>query len=158
MSNALTCARCGQRIVGNGHRYLGKVYCSTCYDEVMEETMALENDKQELYDYIKNLFGKSECPNEVIFMIDQQLRTGKKVRGIQATLYYYYEILGHDTNNILGLGRVLQEQYENARDYTEQVNKNQELNRQVNLNVEPKNIKIPRPCSKKRLKYKLEDL
>lgn len=158
MPGALVCAHCGQKIIGNGYRYLGKVYCGACYEKAMQESMALEAAKEELFGYVKNLFGKTDCPPEVIYMVEQNLKTGKKIKGIRATIYYYYEVKGHEPNNIFFLGKVISEQYENARQYVEECARIAEVNRLTNLVVAPNNVKVRQPRRKKEIKYKMEDL
>ena len=154
----LVCAKCGQRIIGNGSRYRGKIYCNSCYDQLMAEEAAFEQDKKELFAYIKELFGEQECPGEVISTVEYALRNGKKIRGIRATLYYYYELMANEPNNIYTVSRVIKEQYDNARVYIEEQNRIMEENKKVDLNVPPVVVTISRPRSKKQIKYRMEDL
>lgn len=156
----LYCAKCGQRLIGNGHRHLSKNYCDSCYEKVMQELEALELEKDRLYGYIKELFGCVECPAEVIYTIENAIKYGKKVSGIRATLWYYYEIEGHSTDNILLVNKVIKEQYDNARKYIENTKSIKTQNEKIDLNVEPVTIQLQSNVNKKKktLKYKMEDL
>ena len=158
-TGSLYCAKCGQRLIGNGHRFLSKNYCDSCYEKEMVELEALEAEKDRLYGYIKELFGISECPSEVIYAIENNIKYGKKVSGIRATLWYYYEIQGH-TTDISFLNKIIKEQYDNARKYIESARQIKKQNDQTNLNVEPITVKLHSNINKKKrsAKYKMEDL
>lgn len=159
-TGSLYCARCNQRLIGNGHRYLSKNYCDACYEKEMTELEALEIEKERLYGYIKELFGCTECPAEVVYNIENYIKYGKKVSGIRATIYYYYEIQGHPADNILFLNKIIREQYDNARKYYEMAKTIKKQNDQTDLNVEPVVVQLQSNVNKKKrsIKYKMEDL
>ena len=158
MSNILTCAKCGHRIIGNGSRHLGKTYCNACYDQIINELAELEKAKEHLYNYIKKLFGEAELPSDVISIIDYNLKNGKKPKGIEGTLYYYYEVLGHEPNNLYFIGKVIKEEYAHARDYMEERKRIMDANKEVDINVPPVTCTIERPKNKVKIKYRMEDL
>ena len=125
---ALTCSSCGQVITGKGRIFNTKTYCASCYQKVLQEQEALAEEKRELCLYIRKMFGINQVPNETMYAIDKFFKEGKKYKGMQATLYYYFEILGNDGVNIMMFSRIINEQYENARNYLERVNKIKRLN------------------------------
>ena len=61
-SKAGYCSQCGKKIIGTVHKVNDKTYCGDCYEIAMQSLAALEKAKKELYDYIKDLFGKTSCP------------------------------------------------------------------------------------------------
>ena len=159
MAGAIICAKCGQKIVvGNGNRHKGKIYCNGCYDLVIQEELTQELAKEELYNYIKELFGKAECPSEIVYAIEQALGFGRKIKGIKATIYYYYEIAGNEANNIYLVPKVIREQYENAKIYIEKVQTTMEANKNTEINPPPICVRMTQPSRKKTTKYKMEDL
>lgn len=160
MAGGIICSRCQQRIVANVYRLNGKTYCGNCYDQLMQELTAQSIAKEELINYIKLLFGKSECPNEVIYAIDQAVKQGKKIKGIKATLYYYYELTGHNIDNIYYIGKVITEQYDNARNYIQKQKEINEANKNVDLDVPPIHVTIKKGGPKRivNINYKMEDL
>ena len=156
-----TCVKCGQQIVGTKHMYGGKAYCEACYNALIAELTKLENQKAELYKYICDLFGKSECPEFVTSSIEKLLAAGRKVGGIKATLWWYYEIEGHPTDNINYIGKIISDQYENAHKYVVEQKKIQAHNAQVDLhNIPSQTVKINSDRNKRRWKpnYRMEDL
>lgn len=161
MAEALLCARCGQRVVGNGHYYAGRKYCAHCYDELMQELIELDKAKEDLYNYIKTLFGVSECPQEVIYTIDRALGKGKKLKGIRATIWYYYEIQGHAPDNTSSLSRVINDYYEDAKNYINHVNDVKAKNAELDLSDVPTvvvKVDLNNLEKKKKIKYRMEDL
>lgn len=158
MASALVCARCGHKIIGNGSRHLGKLYCNACYDQIIAELNELEKAKEHLFQYIKKLFGEVDLPSDIISIIEYNLKNGKKPRGIEGTIYYYFEVLGHEPNNIYLLGKVIRDEYEHARTYMEERKRIMEANKDVEIDVPPVIYKIERPKGKRKIKYRMEDL
>lgn len=161
--NSYICNKCGQRIIGNlFKRYNSKSYCIGCYSVLIQEATKQERDKQKLYKYIKELFVLPDCPAEVVNMIDSFLKDGKKPSGIEATLWYYYEILGNKAD-ISFIGKTIREQYENAKKYVIEQQQIKKYNETVNLNVAPRTIKISSSSLNntnfsKKTSYNMEDL
>ena len=86
--------------------------------------------------------------------------TGAKVEmeGIEGTIYYYFEVLGHEPNNIYLLGKVIRDEYEHARTYMEERKRIMEANKDVEIDVPPVTYKIDRPKGNRKIKYRMEDL
>ena len=152
------CPNCQQTIIGSGHLYNGKLYCDQCYLNIIEEVQRHENEKRGLFDFIKELFGVEEIPENWIVEIEQNLKSGKTISGITQTLKYYYYILGNNPNPDYGLG-IIKKYYEETRQYAI---KQQEI-MQNNLNHQDKSetvtVRISRPVStRKKPTYRIEDL
>lgn len=60
-------------------------------------------------------------------------RDGRKLKGIKATLYYYFEILGNDTVNVVLLSKIVNEHYEAAKAYLEKAKRIQEYNAKIDI-------------------------
>lgn len=159
MPSVIKCAKCGNRIISNIHKFQGNLYCDHCYELIMEEAQKLEDEKQKLYNFIKELFSINELPELAIYIIDKALKEGKKLSGIRGTLNYYYRILGKSTDDILNIGRIIQFEYDNACKYYEEARRIQALNEQVNLNVPPINVKIKSTRNeRKKPNYNMEEI
>jgi len=163
MAKQMLCCQCGQSLVGQkSTNYKGKSYCLACYNKLIEQQTLLEKSEEELYIYIKKLFGLSECPSEVTNAVDYLIKQGKTVNGIRATIHYYYEIKGNEatSDNIMYLSKNIKEQYDNAREYWKEQKILRQKNMQIDLNVPPKTVVIKKTpkTHKKQTKYKMEDL
>ena len=163
MANS-TCNSCGNKITGLKYTYEGKSYCQSCYQIIQQELLKTEQEKDDLYNYIKQLFGISEVPGDLISGIDRELFNGKKINGIKQTLKYYYQTTGHPCNNIGSVIYVIRDQYENARNYLINTIKIVEQNKIVNLDVPARTIQIKKSeldaqdKIKKKINYNIEDL
>lgn len=156
---ALTCAHCGQVLIGNGRPSKGKVYCPSCFDKLVKEQEVFEAEKQDLCIYLRKLFGLTEVPAEVVHAIDRLYRDGRKLKGMKATIYYYYEILGNDTYNVMLFSKIITEQYDNARMYLEKVRKIQQHNAEVDIKVPPMTYTISdKHKNKRKPQRRIEDL
>ena len=128
------------------------------------DLLAAEDDQQQLYRYIKQLFGVSEIPQEVVASITREAAKGKKYRGLRLTLHYYYEVLENQPNDITVVSYVIRDQYENARKYQEESRKIQEINQQVDLSHTPtrtvklKATDLTNNIGRKKKKYDITDL
>lgn len=118
-SSGPTCQKCGEKITGQKYTIDGKNYCYDCYQKILDEREKLEKDKQELYNYIKELFRIREVPSEIISMLDREISAGKKPKGMKYTLKYYYIIQGNVINydKIVSLIFVIKDYYESAKKY-----------------------------------------
>lgn len=163
MAKQAFCPKCGQRLIGQTTiNYKNKSYCLACYNILIEQEKELEKSEESLYNYIKGLFGLTECPSEVISNLEYLIKQGKTLKGIRATIHYYYEIKGNEANadNIMYLSKTIREQYDNARDYWREQNLLRQKNMQVNLDVPARKIVLKEtPKSRrKQLNYRMEDL
>lgn len=160
-SGSSRCAKCGTLLVGTAFREIdGKKYCEKCYKEVMAEKLAFDNAQKDLYNYIKEVFGISYIPPEVIGSITRQISyDNAQIKGLKATIWYYYKVLGNQPVIEL-LPRVLKEQYERTRQYLIDQRKLREKNMEVDLNVAPRVVVVNKDDTKSRNKpkYRMEDL
>ena len=160
-SNTCSCQDCGSKIIGMKYTHNGKNYCYACYKKLQDLLVEQENQKQALYKYIKELFGIAEIPTEVLSFIDRELSNGKKIKGMEHTLRYYYEIEGHSPSSVNNIIYIIMNQYEAAKNYAINNKKLQKQNAAVDLNVPPVVVKIdPRNLVSRaqKKKYKMEDL
>ena len=160
-NNPLRCSKCGTLLVGTAFREIdGKKYCEACYQSLMAEKIAFDNAQKDLYNYIKEIFGVTYIPPEVIGAITRQISYDKvQIKGLKATIWYYYKVLGN--NPVLELlPRVLKEQYDRTRQYLIDQKKIREENMKVNINVKPRIVVVNKDDKENRNKpkYKMEDL
>ena len=162
MSTSYFCTKCGTRIVGTSFKIRGKNVCGACYAEEMKVLEDIEDQKKDLYKYICSLFSLKECPIQYIDDINRLVKDGYKVSGIRATIQYYFQIMGNQSNtiNIPFIGKIIELNYLKAKQYFEEVKKVQEENEKVDLNIPPKIVYInpQKNKRKKTVKYKMEDL
>ena len=160
-NNPLRCSKCGTFLVGTAFREIdGKRYCEACYQSLMAEKIAFDNAQKDLYNYIKEVFGVTYIPPEVVGAITRQISYDKaQIKGLKATIWYYYKVLGN--NPVLELlPRVLKEQYERTRQYLIDQKKIREENMKVDINVKPRVVIINKDDQENRNKpkYRMEDL
>ena len=161
------CTKCENKITGLKYTYNGKSYCYSCYQAIQLELAKAEQDKQELYSYIKQLFAISEIPEDILMGIDREINSGKKVKGIQKTLKYYYEKLEHTADDVALIVFVIKNQYENARQDAYNTNLQNQKNLQI-LREKPVSdvIDISRvsagsigvPSRRKKIEYDAKDI
>lgn len=157
------CSEC-KRILGTSLKYShqGRVFCFDCFQKVQAQLLEDEKKRQELYDYIKKIFNISSISADILSSIDHLIKDGKKLSGIKATLYYYYEIMGSSTP-LSSLYFVIRDHYDEAHDYFVKQHQVAEANAQVKINpssvtitLDPK--KLHEESSKKKFKYNIEEL
>lgn len=164
MSSVFICNACKSKITGLKYNYEGKSYCFSCYQNIQQDLLKTEQDKQELYNYIKQLFTVSEIPQDVVAGIDRELSSGKKLKGIKSTLWYYYEVYENTRNNVSAIPFIIHDQYENAKNYVIQMNKIKEINQNIDINVPENKIVIKKSELEKninprnKISYNIEDL
>lgn len=160
-NHSCRCSKCGALLLGTAFREIGgKRYCEKCYQEEIAEKMAFDNAQQDLYNYIKEVFGVSYIPPEITGAITRQISYEKaQVKGLKATIWYYYKILGN-TPVLETLPRVLKDQYDRTREYLIEQRKLRETNMKVDINVKPRVVVVNKEDQKTRNKpkYKMEDL
>ena len=140
MSNKPTsCSRCKKKILnGLSYTYRGQAFCYDCYQEKQKELLAAEDEQQVLYNYIKQLFSVSELPNDVLTGINKEVAKGKKYKGMRLTLHYYYEVMENARGSIDVVPYVIRDQYDNARQYEEEVARVRKINEEIDLSNPPK--------------------
>ena len=149
------CSRCGKKLIGTPHKINDAPYCGDCYQIEMQSLAALEKEKKELYDYIKELFGKTVCPDPVMSAVDRALASGRKVPGIRFTIYYYYLILANTAENINEVPWIIRDYYDEARDYAMRMKELGEENKKVTIQKTPSEITIKKPARRTRLRRRI---
>jgi len=162
---SIRCARCGQAIVGQALRIKSSPYCVNCYDLEIAAKQKGEQERQELYNLITEIFNFNECPIEIVSAIDKLLEEGKDLSGIKTTVWYYYKILENDVheNSQYFFYKLIKEQYMVAQDYVQKMNELNEKNMKVNLDVPPRTVIVHVSHNneegvRKQPNYKMEDL
>lgn len=157
-----TCYKCKKKCVGSGYVYQKRKYCYDCFQEFTKELEKEEKQRQELYQYIKQLFMITEIPVEVLNAISREVNDNKKLSGIKLTLKYYYEIEGNPPNSPTQIIFVIRDFYEEAKKHYAKVREIREHNEQIDLNVPPVTVKLTlddlSTKNKERFSYNIEDL
>lgn len=128
------CSHCGNKITnGVVYHHEGKPLCYDCYQVVQQELISLESRKQQVYNYLKQLFSLLELPNDVLLNLEKEVSKGKTYEGAQFTLYYYYEVLEKPRGNINIIPFVIRDQYENAQEYKKKTEELKSINAKIDL-------------------------
>ena len=161
-STKSTCYGCGQRILGWPYPLKGHNYCYECFQTAQQEVEKEEQEKEILYHTIRRIFKVSEIPSEVLNAIERELKSGRKIRGLESTIKYYYDIMENPVGPITNLGFILHDQYDNAKNYVARISAIMRHNDTVDLNVPPVTVKVTRdslrPIRNDDISYKIEDL
>ena len=143
-----TCPICGKRIVGVPRKINDRAVCGSCYQQEVARLAAAEREKAETIRYIKELFGKTECPIPVQNSIDRAVSSGKEMKWIRYAIYYHYEILGHVPDDVDDVPWVIRDYYDEARKYRASMDELAKENAKIDLTSETEVVKIERPTSK----------
>ena len=65
----------------------------------------------------------------------REVKAGRKLTGLTATLRYYYDLEGHVPGGVYSAIPVFREQYENARNYARKMAQIAERNQNIDLDV-----------------------
>lgn len=156
------CHKCRQPILNWPYTLRGEQYCYECFMQQQSELEEEEAARQVLYSTIKRIFCVSEVPQDVITAIDRELKNGRKISGLEATIRYYYEIMGHPVTSVSNVGFVLRDQYDNARRYAEEVAQIMERNQDVDLSAQSVTVRVTPeslyPSRSKKIPYRIEDI
>lgn len=138
------CNKCGRHLDGIRYDIDGRGYCHDCYQSILLDKQEVELQKSELYAYICRLFQVNDLPSETVASLDRIIKNGKKIKAIQLTLHYYYEIENHNIDRVqlCNIGYIIDNNYERTRQYLTSVKEIQAKNKEVNLDVPPVTIKI----------------
>lgn len=159
MPEATLCARCNNHIIGHIRKYRNNLYCDHCYNEILLEQQKFEEEKNDLYLFIKKLFSTDEIPFNVITSLDRIIDEGKKISGIRGTLTYYYQVQGNSPDDINIIGGMIRREYNNASAYFAEAKRIREVNATINIDVPPVTVRIKSTNTRRpKSKYKMEDL
>lgn len=131
------CRGCNQHIVGMNYGYGGATYCAACFQKLQDRLAHDEGDRKLLYDTIRRIFNVTEIPDEVVAAVNREVKAGRKLTGLTATLRYYYDLEGHVPGGVYSAIPVFREQYENARNYARKMAQIAERNQNIDLDVPP---------------------
>ena len=160
-----SCSACGKKIL-NGLVYThdGKAFCYECYQKMQQELAVAEEQKQQLFNYIKQLFSLGELPPDTVNVVERELSKEKTIQEIHDVLYYYYEIMARPRGSLNAIPFVLKEQYENAMKYFKEATKLKEINEGIDLSnptavtITMSREDLSNPARKRKLKYDISDL
>lgn len=160
MGTTVRCSKCGQNLVtGVFQIFDGKKLCSSCYAKAVEEAKQDEQALQDLFEYIKALFGITQIPFDWLEIIQTYLKDKKTYFGIRATLYYYYEILGNKADSDGPALRIVRYQYDAASQYFQEQRALREHNLATNMDATSRVITMVSPVNVTRKPpYNIEDL
>jgi len=134
----------------------GRFYHRACYEKSVTEA---ERDLASLENYIKQLFGIDVLTVKIKNQIQAYIKSGYKVRGIEKTLRYWFEIKKEPIEKANGGIAIVGYVYEDARNFYS----NQEANKKAilqntDLQNQPKEIYIKLPQRKCRPSIDIKDL
>ena len=160
-----SCSVCGKKILnGLVYTHNGKAFCYECYQKMQQELAVAEEQKQQLFNYIKQLFSLGELPPDTVMAVEKELSRERTAQEIHDVLYYYYEIMARPRGSLNAIPFVLKEQYENSMKYFKEAAKLKEINEGIDLS-NPTTITITMsredlssPVRKRKPKYDISDL
>ena len=160
-----SCSVCGKKILnGLVYTHNGKAFCYECYQKMQQELAVAEEQKQQLFNYIKQLFSLGELPPDTVMAVEKELSRERTAQEIHDVLYYYYEIMARPRGSLNAIPFVLKEQYKNSMKYFKEAAKLKEINEGIDLsNPTTVTITMSRedlssPARKRKLKYDISDL
>ena len=160
-----SCSVCGKKILnGLVYTHNGKAFCYECYQKMQQELAVAEEQKQQLFNYIKQLFSLGELPPDTVMAVEKELSRERTAQEIHDVLYYYYEIMARPRGSLNAIPFVLKEQYENAMKYFKEAATLNEINEGIDLsNATTITITMARedlssPVRKRKPKYDISDL
>lgn len=160
-----SCSACGKKILnGLVYTHNGKAFCYECYQKMQQELAVAEEQKQQLFNYIKQLFSLGELPPDTVNVVEKELSKEKTIQEIHDVLYYYYEIMARPRGSLNAIPFVLKEQYENAMKYFKEAAKLKEINEGIDLSnptavtITMSREDLSNPARKRKLKYDISDL
>ena len=156
-AKARRCPMCQMMIIGSGHLFNGKLYCDSCYPTIIKEAETIEFQKEELYEFIRTLFGIDVIPDSWIVTLDKMISSGKTIPGIRMTLTYYYTILGNPVNTTWGLN-IVNKYYDETKQYAIHQQEIIAANQQHTDCSKSVTVRIKRPVPKRRPVCNSEDL
>ena len=160
-----SCSVCGKKILnGLVYTHNGKAFCYECYQKMQQELAVAEEQKQQLFNYIKQLFSLGELPPDTVMAVEKELSRERTAQEIHDVLYYYYEIMARPRGSLNAIPFVLKEQYKNSMKYFKEAAKLKEINEGIDLS-NPTTITITMsredlssPVRKRKPKYDISDL
>ena len=158
---AKICNKCGRRVTVH-YSYRGETLCRECFEQLSADLAADEDARQPLYKLICGYFGLAEVPDEIIRMIDRELRQGRTINGLSKTLQYYFDIQGNQPGSPNSVRWIWSDYYEATKQYYVKLNAILRHNAEVDLTPEPNIIRYSgdsiAPPKPRDFGYNLEDL
>lgn len=82
-----SCSACGKKILnGLVYTHNGKAFCYECYQKMQQELAVAEEQKQQLFNYIKQLFSLGELPPDTVNVVEKELSKRRQYR--KSTMSY----------------------------------------------------------------------
>lgn len=162
MARQLKCPKCGKLNDKENTIYFNKRYwCKECREKIESDT----RDRNELIDYIMNLFEIDKPTGYIMKQIQKYIDQGYTYKGMYLTLTYFYDTLGNklpiDIKEYESLG-IIPSMYNRAKKHYIEIMKIEESCEEFNNNYEikiydyQKDIKNKLPKAIKQ--YNLEDI
>lgn len=152
------CNECKTELQAGKYKFnRGKKLCLSCYDRVVLGKRKVEKQREDLDNYLCELFGFEEVPIEYTRQIDRFIKEYKFTpKGIKATAYYFYELLGNDIANDRVLG-IIPQVYNQARKHFQESAQVSQKNQEFVNKEETIVVKIRKPKGDLPLKSSIED-
>jgi len=164
MARKPTCPKCHKFIEKNENvkTYKNKKYHVSCYKQIVQEIYQTKNtqqdDKQELYKYICELFNIKELTPMIKAQIEKYYTENEfTYNGMYYTLKYFFEILENDTSNCEGIG-IVPYMYEEAKEFYLLKNKLGEKEFKIDNCVIPKTVKVKEQKEQNPYLIRMEEL
>jgi len=136
--------------------YRGAKVCLECNDKKTSLNKKGSDKRKKLENYIKELFDFSDIPIGYSQQIDKFIKEYKfTTTGIEASLYYFYEVLENSVENDVFLG-IVPRVYDEAKRYFQQIKKIEKINQEFEAKEEKEIVRIRKPDGKIPLKSSTE--
>ncbi len=141
------CNECKRELINSSDYkfYKGKKLCLNCYEIKTSLNKQSDAKRKKLEKYICNLMKFDELPIGYSQQIDKFIKEYRFTpTGIEASLYYFYELLENDINNDVYLG-IVPRVYEEAKNYFKEIKKIEQINSSFEQKEEVERVKIQKP-------------
>lgn len=119
--------------------------------KVKEKENKEKEDKKNLEDYIKQIYGLDRISPLIRKQIDGYIKDDMTYSGIMGSLYYFYGIKGNDPSRAKGIG-IVPYVYQDAEDYFRNLSRINLMNKDQDFTIKEKVIIIPVPQPKPKRK------
>lgn len=153
------CNICKNKITDpNNYKFhRGKKICISCYEKNVEAPKQNNQQREHLEQYICKLFDFDEIPINYKQQIDKFIKDYKlTLKGIEGSLYYFYEILDNSIENDVCMG-IVPRIYEESKSYFKEKSEIAKINQNFTRKDEKIVVKIKKPDGRIPTKSRIED-
>lgn len=141
------CNECHKELISPSEfkMYRQKKLCLKCYELKTSLNRQSDEKRKKLEKYICKLFKFDELPIGYSQQIDKFIKEYKfTATGIEASLYYFYELLENDISKDVYLG-IVPKIYNEAKNYFKELKKIEEINANFEPKKEVERVRIQKP-------------